>query len=75
MPKKNLRGFCAVSKYWARPAILVAGKGRWEMFLFLSSLSFLFSFFSIPFFNLLHYFFSPFHWEMTQNDPQGLMCH
>ena len=62
---------------WARPAILVAGKGRGGVFLFLlflhfhscsspcSSLSSL----------LLSLFFSPFLWKTTQNDPQGLMCH
>ena len=26
-------------------------------------------------FYYLFYRFSPFLWEMTQNDPQGLMCH
>ena len=64
---------------WARPAILVAGKGRGEMFLFLlflhcHSCSF---FFPVPLFHLHYYLFdhfSPFLWEMTQNDPQGLTC-
>ena len=35
------------------------------------------SFFTVPLFHLfyyLFYFFSPFLWETTQNDPQGLMC-
>ena len=67
---------------WARSAILVAGtcKGRRRMFL---SLLFLHnhscsSFFPDPLFYLLYYlfcFFSPFFWETTQNDPQGLTCH
>ena len=64
---------------WARPAILVACKGRGEMFLFLLFLHFdsCFSFFSVPFFHLLYYLshlFSPFLWETTQNDPHGLTC-
>ena len=62
---------------WARPAILVAGKGRGGMFLFLvSSLSFLFLFIPCPSLSslLLFYLFSPLFWEMTQNDPQGLTC-
>ena len=64
---------------WARPAILVAFKGRGGMFLFLLFLHFYscFSFFSVPLFHLfyyLFYLFSPFLWETTQNDPQGLMC-
>ena len=35
------------------------------------------SFFFVPLFHLLYYFyylFSAFLWEMTQNDPQGLTC-
>ena len=65
---------------WARPAILIAGKGRGGMFLFLLFLHFHsgFFFFSVPLFHLFYYLvflFSPFLWEMTQNDPQGLMCH
>ena len=65
---------------WARPAILVAGKGRGGMFLFLLFLHFhsCSSFFPVPFCHLLYYLiylFSPFLWETTQNDPQGLMCH
>ena len=65
---------------WARPAILIVGKGRGGMFLFLLFLPFhsCFSFFPVPLFHLfyyLFYLFSPFFWEATQNDPQGLMCH
>ena len=64
---------------WARPALLVVGKGRGEMcffllFLHLHSCS---SFFPVPLFHLLYslfYLFSPFLWETTQNDPQGLTC-
>ena len=64
---------------WARPAILVAGKGRGGMFLFLLFLYFhsCSSFLPVPLFHLLYYLFdlfSPFLWEMTQNDPQGLTC-
>ena len=64
---------------WARPAILVVGKGRGGMFLFLLFLYFLScsSFFPVPLFHLLYslfYLFSPFLWETTQNDPQGLTC-
>ena len=64
---------------WARPAILVAGKGREVMFLFLLNLHFhsCFSFFPVPTFHLFCYLFclfSPFLWETTQNDPQGLTC-
>ena len=64
---------------WARPAILVAGKGREVMFLFLLFLHFhsCFSFFPVPPFHLFCYLFclfSPFLWETTQNDPQGLTC-
>ena len=64
---------------WARPAILVVGKGRGGMFLFLLFLHFrsCFSFFPVPLFHLLYslfYLFSPFLWETTQNDPQGLTC-
>ena len=64
---------------WARPAILVVGKGRGGMFLFLPFLHFLScsSFFPVPLFHLLYslfYLFSPFLWETTQNDPQGLTC-
>ena len=64
---------------WARPAILVVGKGRGGMFLFLLFLDFhsCSSFFPVPLFHLLYslfYLFSPFLWETTQNDPQGLTC-
>ena len=71
---------------WARPAIIVAGKGTGarcvcgggggggNVFISsVSSLSFLFSFFPVPLFHLF-YLFSPFLWETTQNDPQGLTC-
>ena len=62
---------------WTRPAILVAGKGRGGMFLFLLFLHYhsYSSFFPVPLFHLLYYLFyifSPFLWETTQNDPQGL---
>ena len=69
---------------WARPAILVVGKGRGGMFLFLLFLHFhsCSSFFPVPLSSLslsfisstLFYLFSPFLWETTQNDPQGLTC-
>ena len=64
---------------WARPAILVVGKGRGGMFLFLLFLHFLSCscFFPVPLFHLLYslfYLSSPFLWETTQNDPQGLTC-
>ena len=64
---------------WARSAILVVGKGRGGMFLFLLFLHFhsCSSFFPVPLFHLLYslfYLFSPFLWETTQNDPQGLTC-
>ena len=64
---------------WARPAILVVGKGRGGVFLFLLFLHFhsCSSFFPVPLFHLLYslfYLFSPFLWETTQNDPQGLTC-
>ena len=53
---------------------LVAGKGRGRMLLFLLFLPFYscYSFFPVPLFYLLYYLFSPFLWETTQNDPQGL---
>ena len=64
---------------WTRPAILVAGKGRRGIFLFLLFLHFhsCSSFFPVPLFHLhyyLFYLFSPFLWETKQNDPQGLTC-
>ena len=74
------RGVQLILAYsWARPAILVAGKGREVMFLFLLFLHFhsCSSFFPVPLFHLFCYhfcLFSPFLWETTQNDPQGLMC-
>ena len=74
------RGVQLILAYsWARPAILVAGKGRGGMFLFLPFLHFhsCSSFFPVPLFHLLYYLFylfSPFLWETTQNDPQGLTC-
>ena len=73
-----------LGKLLARPAILVADmRGRWGgggggaavflilLFLYFHSYS---SFFSVPLFYLLFYLFSPFIWETTQNDPQGLTC-
>ena len=74
------RGVQLILAYsWARPAILVVGKGRGGMFLFLLFLHFhsYSSFFSVPLFHLLYslfYLFSSFLWETTQNDPQGLTC-
>ena len=64
---------------WARPAILVAGKGSWGMFLFQLFLHFhsCSSFFPVLLFHLffyLFYLFSPFLWKTSQNDPQGLTC-
>ena len=62
---------------WARPAIIIVGKGRGGMFLFLlflpfhSCSSFLFLF---HLFYYLFYLFSPFLWETTQKYPQGLTC-
>ena len=75
----RLRGIQLIlASSWARPAILVAGKGRGVMFYFfcfftfipvpLSSLSLSF----ISLFHLLYYLFSPFLWETAQNDPQRL---
>ena len=74
------RGVQLILAYsWARPAILVAGKGRGGMFLFLLFLHFhsCSSIFPVPLFHLfdcLFYHSSPFLWETTQNDPQGLTC-
>ena len=74
------RGVQLILAYsWARPAILIVGKGRGGMFLFLLFLHFhsCSSFFPVPLFHLLYslfYLFSPFLWETTQNDPQGLTC-
>ena len=74
------RGVQLILAYsWARPAILVAGKGWGGMFLFLLFLHFhsCSSFFPVLLFHLFDYLFyhsSPFLWETTQNDPQGLTC-
>ena len=74
------RGVQLILAYsWARPAILVVSKGRGGMFLFLLFLHFhsCSSFFPVPLFHLLYSLFclfSPFLWETTQNDPQGLTC-
>ena len=74
------RGVLLILAYsWARPAIVEVGKGRGGMFLFLLFLPFhsCSSFFPVPLFHLfyyLFYLFSPFLWETTQNDPQGLTC-
>ena len=74
---------------WARPAIIVAGKGRGGMFLFLLFLNFhsCSFFFLSHLFHLLYYMYlfsyttcylfyliSPFLWKTTQNDTQGLAC-
>ena len=78
MTCRSQRGIQLILAYsWARPAILVAGKGRGGMFLFLLFLHFhsCSSFFPVPRFHLFDYLFyhsSPFLWETTQNDPQGL---
>ena len=75
------RGVQLILAYsWARPAIVEVGKGRGGMFLFLLFLPFhsCSSFFPVLLFHLfyyLFYLFSPFLWETTQNDPQGLTCH
>ena len=74
------RGVQLILAYiWVRPAILVVGKGRGGMFLFLLFLHFhsCSSFFPVPLFHLLYslfYLSSPVLWETTQNDPQGLTC-
>ena len=74
------RGVQLILAYsWARPAIVEVGKGRGGMFLFLLFLPFhsCSSFFPVLLFHLfyyLFYLFSPFLWETTQNDPQGLTC-
>ena len=59
---------------WARPAILVAGKGRGGIFLFPLFLHFhsCSAFFHVPLFHLFYYpfyLFSPILWETIQNDP------
>ena len=60
---------------WARPSILIAGKGKGGMFI--SSVFFLLysysSFFPVALIHLLYYLFclfSPILWETIQNDPQ-----
>ena len=63
----------------ARPAILVAGKGRGEILIFLLFLHFhsCSSFFPVPPIHIVFchfYVFSPFLWETSQNDSQGLTC-
>ena len=75
------RGVRLILAYsWARPAILVAGKCRRGMFLFLLFLHFhsCSSFFPVPLFQLFYYlfylFFSLSLGDDTQNDPQGLTC-
>ena len=57
---------------WTRPAILVSGKGRGGIFLFLLLLHFHSSFFPVPLFHLLYYLFSRFLWEMTHKGTQRL---
>ena len=74
------RGIQQILAYsWARPAILVAGKGRGVMVYFF----YFFTFIRIPISSLSLIFifstiysisFSPFLWETTQNDPQRLTC-
>ena len=57
------RGVQLIMAYsWARPAILVAGKGRGGMFLFVLFLHFhsCSSFFPVSLFHLLDYRFSPY---------------
>ena len=58
---------------WARPAILVAGKGKVGMFYFFCFITFIPVLFPVPLFHF-YYLFSSFLWEMTQNDPQRLTC-
>ena len=76
---KTLSDRLILAYSWARPAILVVGKGRGGMFLFLLFLHFhsCSSFLPVPLFHLLYSLFclfSPFLWKTTQNDPQGLTC-
>ena len=62
---------------WARPAIFAALRVEGECF-YSFCLTFIhFPFSPVPLFHLLCLFYlsSPFLWEMTQNDPQGLMRH
>ena len=59
---------------WARPAILLAGKGRGGS-VFISPLAYLFLFIPVPLLLLLYCsFYSPFLLETIQNNPQGLTC-
>ena len=53
---------------WARPAIIVAGKCKAEIFIFLMFLHFHSgsSFFPVPLFHLLFYLFFPFLWDDTK---------
>ena len=72
-----LQGIRLILAYsWARPVVLAAGMGKGGMFYF-------FCFFTVihfPHSPLSLSFISsttsstPFLWETTQNDPQGLMC-
>ena len=68
--------------YKARPAVLVAGKGRRGIFVFVCFFTFIhfplsplsLSFISstiLSLFSQKNYLSSPFLWETTQNDPQG----
>ena len=64
---------------WARPAILVAGKGRdrnvFYFFCFFTSIPVPLHSLSLSFISsTISSIFSPFLWERTQNDPQGLTC-
>ena len=67
---------------WARPVILVAGKGCGlgvegggdiYYFCFFTFIPVPLSFLSLSFISSSIFFVS-FLWEMTQNDPQGLTC-
>ena len=73
------RGVQLILAYnWARPASLVAGKARggWGCFYFFCFFTFIhFPFSPVPLLHFLYYLFylsSPFFWETTQNEPQGL---
>ena len=71
------RGVQLILAYsWAKPAILVAGKGRGGIFLFLHFLHFYScsSLFPVPLFHLFYYLFyrfSPFLWETTKMTHKG----
>ena len=63
---------------WARPAILVAGKGRGGKFFYFFCF---FTFIPVPLSSLSLSSLllsllssSPFLWEASENDPQGLTC-